>query len=146
MQHGKAPQLLTHDDFYSEQHQLSYTQKGDVVTMDLGLQNGVKKTITLENGQLLVGGMQVAKASLSTENCQWLHESVLDTCAQSQSMGAECDDQYIYEPSMVQTRGLNEIRANPNFNEKAMTAACYQACQQKAAIPYSQFEVQVCGK
>jgi hypothetical protein len=145
LQQGQAPQLLSHADFYSETHTIIYSQKGDVISMDLGLQNGLKKTITLDKGQLLVGGTQVARAGLTESNCQWLHSDVLSMCAQSQNMGSECDPSYVFEPNMVVSRGLNDMRQNANFNEKAMVTACYQACQQQTVSDYASFKKSVCG-
>lgn len=145
LQQGQPPQLLSHEEFYSQTHTIKYEQKDEVITMDLGLQNGLKKTITFDKGQLLVGGVQVARTPLAEQECQWLHTDVLSMCAESQSMGNECDPNYIFEPSMVITRGLNDLRQNPNFNEKTMTEACYQACLQQNSADYNRFKQQVCG-
>lgn len=110
------------------------------------MQNGLKKTITFDKGQLLVGGVQVARTSLAEQDCQWLHTDVLLMCAESKSMGNECDPNYIFEPNMVITRGLNDLRQNPNFNEKAMTEACYQSCLQQNSVDYNSFKQHICGR
>ncbi|MBK7299676.1 MAG: hypothetical protein IPI79_04290 [Moraxellaceae bacterium] len=88
---------------------------------------------------------KMAHTELNEADCQWLHVDVLPMCAQSQSMGSECDPSYVFEPNMIVTRGLNEMRQNPNFNEKAMVDACYQACQQQAVLNYTSFQNRVCG-
>jgi|GEM_PF-4743233 len=145
LQQGHTPQLLSHEEFYSQTNTIKYEQKEDVITIDLGLQNGLKKTITFDKGQLLVGGIQVARTSLAEQDCQWLHTDVLLMCAESKSMGNECDPNYIFEPNMIITRGLNDLRQNPNFNEKAMTEACYQSCLQQNSVDYNSFKQHICG-
>lgn len=145
LQQGSPSQLLGHEEFYSQTNTIKYQQKEDVITIDLGLQNGLKKTITFEKGQLLVGGVQVLRTQLAEQDCQWLHTDVLLMCADSQSMGNECDQNAIFEPSMVETRGLNDLRQNPNFNEKAMIDACYQSCLQQNRPDYDSFKLRVCG-
>ena len=143
---GQAPKWLNKDDFYSENGDITYAQKGDVVTIGLGINDkGLNKSIILENGQLLTNLLETAKGGLSDSNCKWLHDELLPNCEQQPP--EDCNENVIPESSMSMaiTRGLAQIRLNPNFNEQSVAEACYQACSKQPIPDYKDFKKSACG-
>jgi hypothetical protein len=141
---GQAPKWLNKDDFYSETGDITYTQKGDVVTIGLGINDkGLNKSIVLENGQLLTNLLETAKGGLPDRDCKWLHDELLPNCEQQPP--EDCNKHLISESSKVITRSLGQIRLNPNFNEQSVAEACYQACSKQPIPDYKSFKKSVCG-
>ena len=143
---GQAPKWLNKDDFYSENGDITYAQKGDVITIGLGINDkGLNKSIVLENGQLLTNLLETAKGGLPNNDCKWLHDELLPNCEQQPP--EDCNENVIPESSMSMaiTRGLGQIRLNPNFNEQSVAEACYQACSKQPIPDYKEFKKSVCG-
>lgn len=130
-------------EFFSYQYRFRLKRTGDLVKIDLGIENKAHKYAIIEHGHLRFEHIP-SKEHVSREDCLDLFNDTEYTCAKT-FINRECKlesvEFLVREPMQLET--LNQFSG---FSETQLEIACAQVCAAQTALTETGFLRNVCGR
>jgi hypothetical protein len=144
---GTKPVTISDEAFLSEtcKTTIAYDKATHSISVDLGFDDGRRKTATLVDDKLSISMSAPQSGPLDRGECKSLYEVTTDDCLEVESeYHFGCSNTY---PGLSNaTMSVVTIAANyPGFDNAKLLAACKAQCEAKAAMSYSDFSRAVCG-
>lgn len=141
------PKLINHKDFSAYPNDVKVTQEGNIIKVDLGFDQGKRKTAILDKDNLSI---QLTASSntipVPTEHCEWLYTQALDACIYTKQLdaNADCNNAQGTITGGVM-RGIIAMSNYPGFVDKAFDQACVASCNNSQKSTYAEFAATVCS-
>jgi hypothetical protein len=136
--------LASDPGFYSNDATVRPIQTSNVVRVDLGFENGVKKVAELKGEKVQIHHYPQPTLPLTQSVCENLYEYALNECARFASLHEPCG---AAPDSGLSVAYMNEMRAlihHPGFVTAKWNESCISRCEGKE-ISYEDFKTAVCS-
>jgi len=133
-------------DFYSADNAILKPRLvGDNIVIDLGYEQGKKKTATLQGDEVRIEYQTVGRIPMREEDCKFLYENIiLRDCLNPYKIGCEnIGDDSSWSIAVQSTYRL--LSQHPGFDAAAFSDMCAKTCQAKQAVPYDEFKERACS-
>ncbi|WMP16145.1 hypothetical protein [Thiothrix lacustris] len=142
---GKAPEIVTSQEFVADPDDLKLTVDSERLILDLGFQAGKHKNAVLQGEKLGIELETVPKSFVGEENCRWLYDEALGACKDSQEANTNClTPQNSFQGYL--TRGIAAVSEHPGFERESFDRRCKIACESAKIVDYPTFAKEVCSK
>lgn len=120
-------------------------QKGNTITLDLGWRDGFQESLVYETGKISIQRqVSTKKARANSADCGYLYQDIYLPYVQERWCDTNPDDPML-AASMAQLRGFNALANDSRLNIDSFQKLSQFSCETQQAIPYEQFQQQICG-
>jgi len=139
---NREPTVATAEDFdTADWSEAKARQVGDRILVELGYENGRKKTAELISGQVVVH-LGETRGRMTKEDCDSVHDLVEKTCLESWQT---CEHAYPHG-SFAEMSELTTLEHKPGFSKREVARVCQSACKNHMAPDLDEsFKKKVCG-